>query len=380
MLKLKFNIFIIVLICLILVTIFALIPFGTAQWIKIIIYLLIFSTAYYLINKFVSALFKKATSDIIALQDELKEKRIQAATEEENIVPSELPVLQDLKEKFADILREIEQQQDTGKQKEAMITDLFSQHNNLVHISNEQETARAKDMEKINNNYKTILQNTNKAFTISDNLSSSAKNAFDLSGEVQEEIQNVSTVLQEAAERSDMLFEQSKKISKIIEMINEISAKTHILSINASIVSARAGKDGKAFEVVSKEIRKLATETDKSLNEISEEIGRIQEIIKNVVKGINDANSQTVKERDMLTAVIGALQGVTLGVEVLRAVSNVVNTKTIQQKELIETVFLNYDILIKEIKEFNVTGEQPTLPENAESTLNNLKALIDSFT
>jgi methyl-accepting chemotaxis protein len=153
-------------------------------------------------------------------------------------------------------------------------------------------------------------------------------------------------------------LEQSK-ISKIIEIINEISSKTHILSINASIVSARAGKDGKAFDVVSKEIRKLAIETEKSLKQIEDEINKIQEIIKYVVNGINDANAQTMKERDMLSAVIGALQGVTLGVEVLRAVSNVVNTKTIQQKELMESIFHDYQQILKNINSFSAIENNP---------------------
>ncbi|NOY09739.1 MAG: hypothetical protein GXP33_12960, partial [Spirochaetes bacterium] len=123
-------------------------------------------------------------------------------------------------------------------------------------------------------------------------------------------------------------YEQSKNINNIIKVISDISSKTHILSINASIVSARAGVHGKTFEVVSKEIRNLAMDTEKSSKKIEEEIHNIQETIKLAVDTIRMAVDQNSIERKSLISVVGSLQGVMLGVEVIRTVSDETKEKS----------------------------------------------------
>ncbi|MBN1413444.1 MAG: hypothetical protein JW969_21555 [Spirochaetales bacterium] len=189
-------------------------------------------------------------------------------------------------------------------------------------------------------NFSMISNNIKKAFNISDNLANSAEKAFKSSESVQGKIKLVTDALGEALDFSNHLFDQSKKIGKILEIMSEIADKIHVLSINASIVSARAGEQGKAFEVVSREIRKLAFETESSLKDIEGEIVAIREIVDSVVKKITFANTQILQERNSLISVIGSLQGITLGVEVLRAVSRAANEKTLQQGEIIST-FVN---------------------------------------
>jgi methyl-accepting chemotaxis protein len=53
----------------------------------------------------------------------------------------------------------------------------------------------------------------------------------------------------------------SEKIEAIIGVIDDIADKTNLLSINASIESARAGKHGKGFGIVAKEVSNLAEAT-----------------------------------------------------------------------------------------------------------------------
>lgn len=73
------------------------------------------------------------------------------------------------------------------------------------------------------------------------------------------------------------LSEESKEITKIVDIISNITEQINILSINAAIESARAGEEGKGFLVISGEIRKLANETGKATTSISGIIERIKE-------------------------------------------------------------------------------------------------------
>ncbi|MBN2440525.1 MAG: hypothetical protein JXJ04_04250 [Spirochaetales bacterium] len=63
--------------------------------------------------------------------------------------------------------------------------------------------------------------------------------------------------------------ENTGEMLKIIEIINNIADSTNILSINAGIEAAHAGKEGKGFRVIADEIIKLVNSTKKNAGEIS---------------------------------------------------------------------------------------------------------------
>lgn len=55
------------------------------------------------------------------------------------------------------------------------------------------------------------------------------------------------------------IAESTEKIHSILQSINNIAFKTNLLALNASIEAARAGKHGKGFFVVAREVKVLAT-------------------------------------------------------------------------------------------------------------------------
>lgn len=91
----------------------------------------------------------------------------------------------------------------------------------------------------------------------------------------------------------NQLGEAAMAISKVTEVITEISEQTNLLALNATIEAARAGEAGKGFAVVANEIKELATQTAKATMEIKEKIG-----------GIQESTSDTVSEIGQITQVI----------------------------------------------------------------------------
>jgi methyl-accepting chemotaxis protein len=79
------------------------------------------------------------------------------------------------------------------------------------------------------------------------------------------------------AARALSLGERAQKISEILELINDIAARTNMLSLNAAIEAARAGEAGKGFAVVAAEVRKLADRSVQSTGSISAIISGVQD-------------------------------------------------------------------------------------------------------
>jgi len=65
------------------------------------------------------------------------------------------------------------------------------------------------------------------------------------------------------------LAENSTRIENIVSVINDITKRTNLLALNASIIAAQAGEYGKSFGVVADEIRNLSLQTGHSTGEIT---------------------------------------------------------------------------------------------------------------
>ncbi|SFK68415.1 methyl-accepting chemotaxis protein [Paenibacillus sp. 1_12] len=107
-------------------------------------------------------------------------------------------------------------------------------------------------------------------------------------------------------EKVDNLKESTRSIRKILEVLNNVSKQTNILSLNATIEAARAGAAGKGFMVVADEIRKLADQSRQSIAIVGEITETIQKEIDETVKVLSNAypifqeQILSVKEADLI--------------------------------------------------------------------------------
>ncbi|WP_158997121.1 HAMP domain-containing methyl-accepting chemotaxis protein [Pigmentibacter ruber] len=92
------------------------------------------------------------------------------------------------------------------------------------------------------------------------------------------------------------------QINSKTAVINDIVSKTELLSLNASIESARAGEYGKGFAVVAEEVGNLAKISGKSANEIQELITASQEQVNKILEltkaRVDDGKKVTSEAQD----------------------------------------------------------------------------------
>jgi methyl-accepting chemotaxis protein len=82
------------------------------------------------------------------------------------------------------------------------------------------------------------------------------------------------------------MMEMSKQISNFVVTIADIAKKTNLLALNAGIEAARAGEAGKSFSVVAEEIKQLATNSNKSAEEITSILSNIRQRTAEVIEMI----------------------------------------------------------------------------------------------
>ncbi len=106
----------------------------------------------------------------------------------------------------------------------------------------------------------------------------------------------------ETEKRIKRLGERSQEINSVVEIINNIAERTHILSLNASMQAAAAGDAGRGFAVVANEVQRLAESSRESTSVIAGLINNIQAETAETMAAMNKAITQVVEGTELAEA------------------------------------------------------------------------------
>ncbi|MCR4435380.1 MAG: methyl-accepting chemotaxis protein [Clostridiales bacterium] len=138
------------------------------------------------------------------------------------------------------------------------------------------------------------------------------------------------------------LSEKSAEIGDILEVIKSISEQTNLLSLNAAIEAARAGEQGRGFAVVAEEIRKLAEQSNMSVEKIQSIIQEVQSGVAHAVMEMGKVevvvNDQAKALADTVTAFENISEAVSAINENIRKVADISNSLRNQAREAGEVI------------------------------------------
>lgn len=125
-------------------------------------------------------------------------------------------------------------------------------------------------------------------------------------------------------EQIRMTNESIEQIGAAATLITSIADQTSLLSLNASIESARAGEAGKGFAVVAGEIQKLAVQSDETAAEIQQIIDTLLTESERTMTVMKEAEGLLAEQQNKLDDTKTRFREVNNGINVSREGTNVI--------------------------------------------------------
>ncbi|BAE52158.1 Methyl-accepting chemotaxis protein [Paramagnetospirillum magneticum AMB-1] len=110
------------------------------------------------------------------------------------------------------------------------------------------------------------------------------------------------------ANRMGGLAQSVQSIGEVVRLISDIAAQTNLLALNATIEAARAGEAGKGFAVVAGEVKNLANQTARATEEISRQVGEVQDSSHGMADSIGSIVDIIRTLDEISAAIAGAVQ------------------------------------------------------------------------
>jgi len=138
------------------------------------------------------------------------------------------------------------------------------------------EIARSSSERLKSLNFKSIEESINKLVDAASFLNAKKNNTPETSfHEILAEMKKAAQLIADASGDAQKLRDLLPVVSSVLDGIDDISDRTNILSLNASIEAARAGAQGRGFAVVAEEIGRLAENSLTGSKEVRKNISEI---------------------------------------------------------------------------------------------------------
>ncbi|GFK32436.1 Methyl-accepting chemotaxis protein McpP [Vibrio cholerae] len=186
-----------------------------------------------------------------------------------------------------------------------------------------------------------MTEMTTTAQEISNNANNAAQsakdaedNATDVHNIVNAAARSVQALAEEVADASSVIAKLEGDVNNItssLAVIQDIAEQTNLLALNAAIEAARAGEQGRGFAVVADEVRKLASRTQESTQQIHTMIQQLKAGSDAAVKAMESSQQRSITTVREANAAAEALQKIQASIGTIMDMNALIATATEEQ-------------------------------------------------
>lgn len=225
-----------------------------------------------------------------------------------------------------------------------------------------------------------IVGGVDKLNSTSVTMKQAGDNSAQIMQELVESTNKTTEAMHKIGEQIYATNESAQKIREAVDFISSIASQTSLLSLNASIEAARAGEFGKGFAVVASEIQKLADESSRSAQTITDIINSLVAESDLTVEIMKEVGEIVVAQRKKIEDTQSHFVDVTEGINSSREDTTMIEERTHVCDESRKTVV---DVIanLSAISEENAASAQETTASMEElgATINLLAEAANSL-
>ncbi len=151
-------------------------------------------------------------------------------------------------------------------------------------------------------------------------------------------IERLAAAVHTAAEAIHRLDLDMANVSTVLQVIQDVAEKTNLLALNAAIEAARAGEQGRGFAVVADEVRALAARTQDSTLEIKQIIEALQSAAKEAVEVMSASRTESEASLSKAGEAVRSLQAITDAVGRINEMSAHIASAVEQQSSVADEI------------------------------------------
>ncbi|EEY99793.1 methyl-accepting chemotaxis protein [Vibrio sp. RC586] len=211
------------------------------------------------------------------------------------------------------------------------MSERAAQVDNLASNQREETEQVATAMTEMTTTAQEISNNANNA---AQSAKDAENNATDVHNIVNAAARSVQALAEEVADASSVIGKLEGDVNNItssLAVIQDIAEQTNLLALNAAIEAARAGEQGRGFAVVADEVRKLASRTQESTQEIHTMIQQLKAGSDAAVKAMESSQQRSITTVREANAAAEALQKIQASIGTIMDMNALIATATEEQ-------------------------------------------------
>lgn len=235
-------------------------------------------------------------------------------------------------------------------------------------------------VEEMHSAAREISGNSNRGADSASEAATSVVQGVEVSSSADRKVKDLSEQLDASSTAITRLAEEADSIGTVLDVIRGIAEQTNLLALNAAIEAARAGEQGRGFAVVAEEVRALASQTQKSTEDIRQRIDTLQGGAREAVESMALGTSMLQETVSDVTDAADAFNTIKNAVERINEMTTQIATATEEQTYVVEEINKNLQSISDMSKDGNqFSRDLGSLAENLKNQTDDLSTVVESF-